>query len=852
MRQCKARSPLTWLMTAVVFAGGLWPAAAGAYNGHEHERLPDQAVQLMNLMRRGQSLPLQVSRLINDPTKPQPIPLTQRPPAVPASEQARWDAFVAEAMAAPPKLDQLLTELKDPPRLSSECGNQYPAQTKGVKLTGFASCRGVDLTFAPSSGWATSNNRCFLRKGYNFGDSWGADENPEIYGDIPSNLTGSLLGFWAQQVDDEKDDTHIVIRPTNARVLAQFNDIASTIAEIGLDIVLVPIICFGEFIFGGGDSCVDDAINAAHAVNPVSLVEEWIPALPFLDFDGNDLPTTGVWHFLHVGFAGDFNKIPGMQFTEGGADGIDDFDLIIIGAAELVGASLDPDESTGVSRYSPFADGPVFRRRADWITTSFDRVEFEPLDNLAFYGWKQFQAAKGARGLGWPLHAIGDAVQPHHTIDASGWGHVPWEWFAGYDWKDMFHNNFKQPNGQVADLRFLHYFDLTETLVRAFQWWKFIDDFQKANNTKDINVREMIEALATETNKSPGAVVGQIFRAGSADYTIHHRGDEALARQEYQGQEPFARDLLLRGVGASLAFLSKAAVFLVPSTALDPCACSAPNARLGLAVNGDFIHSDVCTPCGQAPFTGLDSWLDGQCVAACPADKPIRQPNGICGTSCPSGGCTGVSCPASTPFVSGTTCVVQCPAGAPLVANRRTCVATCPAGQTPDPAKFCVPTVTPGSTVCGGQPTGDTTTACCQAHSQICVTDLQCCSSKCNSDGICLAKAGEPCSFPGDCTTNICTGGKCGQAPGLGSCTSNGDCLSAVCQNGSCKGFPTETCLTAADCLQGACVCVPDPEFPCSRMACCNLDGQSCTDNGQCCSGTCNTAASTCIPRIVE
>jgi hypothetical protein len=71
-------------------------------------------------------------------------------------------------------------------------------------------------------------------------------------------------------------------------------------------------------------------------------------------------------------------------------------------------------------------------------------VEFEPLDNLARFGWQSFLTAlptgggssgsqgggAGANGLGWVLHAIGDAMCPQHTIGSLGWGHALWEKYS--------------------------------------------------------------------------------------------------------------------------------------------------------------------------------------------------------------------------------------------------------------------------------------------------------------------------------------------------------------------------------------------------------------------------------------
>jgi hypothetical protein len=41
----------------------------------------------------------------------------------------------------------------------------------------------------------------------------------------------------------------------------------------------------------------------------------------------------------------------------------------------------------------------------------------------------------GAKGVGYALHAIGDAACPQHTISAAGWGHAIYEGYAQDFWE---------------------------------------------------------------------------------------------------------------------------------------------------------------------------------------------------------------------------------------------------------------------------------------------------------------------------------------------------------------------------------------------------------------------------------
>src|SRR5262245_17248273 len=118
-----------------------WAPNAGAYGQREHDRLPDQAYQILNLLRRGSHLPDVVARSSG---RPAPSPLTARPPSLRAEDQASWDQFLAEAIPAAQRLDLLLTDLPDPLRTSEECGGKYPTVEAGKHLSG---CRAADLAF---------------------------------------------------------------------------------------------------------------------------------------------------------------------------------------------------------------------------------------------------------------------------------------------------------------------------------------------------------------------------------------------------------------------------------------------------------------------------------------------------------------------------------------------------------------------------------------------------------------------------------------------------------------------------------------------------------------------------------
>ncbi|MGH9883959.1 MAG: hypothetical protein ACREBE_00405, partial [bacterium] len=532
--------------------------------------------------------------------------------------------------------------------------------------------------------------------------------------------------------------------------------------------------------------------------------------------------TTGLWHFVNIGHTGDFNRLPGMSYMDGGVNGeVDAVDQIIIGLADGIGMTLDPDSSLGVSRYGQFADGSKNRRKSDYWSVPIGHVEFEPLDNLALYGWRRFTSTKGASGLGWVLHAIGDALEPQHTIAATGWGHRPFEDFTQNVWKDVFHVG-----------TFEHYYDLSAAMVHAYRWWRFLDDRQGSDSTKDVPVRELIEALAAETHGLPTATATWI-RGASLAYLLH--GDIEVAKSLYAGQEPNVSDLGNRALGATIAFLVKAAAFLQPDPATagnDPCLCPTGQARLGTDLVGQVFRSSTCLACGQVVFATTPNWLDGACVAACPSDKPLLE-NGRCVATCSTTSCTGVTCPASQPFVENGACVAQCSSPSAVIVDHRECRTSCPDPQTPQDG-FCSPPGAAGPAPECQQVT-DSPAVCCAPRAGLCQHNAECCSNSCTEDGVCQGKLNDPCQFDGDCVSGVCVNGSCGKAHGTGPCRLNEDCLSNVCSNGFCESGLGDICFLPEDCAEGTCPSTA-PGLP---AVCCLTTGQHCSTNSQCCSGEC-------------
>jgi hypothetical protein len=666
------------------------PPQARAYNNREHERIPDLAYQIMNAVRRGEHIPDRILREAEAAGRPVPtiVRLTDVPPGADPDE---WRRFIVEVEQAPPKLDQLLTDLPDPANSSADCNHAFPI----LQPRQLQQCRAGELPFAPERYWpgtretdptAALFTECRFRRGYTAGDP---ERFPYFYADLQSNRTGAVLGYYAQNVDDEVDDIHMWLRPTNGPIVGELKQLASKGIELGLTVILAPIVCFISLFTG--DDCLHDAEDIARNIEPIQLIDSAIPGIG--DFDGDGIPgigtTTGVWHFFNFDHEGDsdFNDIPGLHYTDGGfGDGflgfgrIDAVDYTIITLADLTGLSVNPDRSLGVQRYT-VGDGRFTRRRSDWVGPSLGHVEFEPLDNLALYGWNRFKQRGGASGLGWVLHALGDAVEPHHTISATGWGHRPYEeQIAGLAVSLLSEN--QNVETQYAQAR--------KILLDAFDWWRFIGKIQTARSTKEVPVRELVTALARETRGS----ATWAFKSGISAEWMFDKRDNFYDESDM----PKAKALLERGTGATLAFLVKTAQFLQPSTLPDPCACP----------DGQAIVDGVCTACKSA--TGPDGKvakpfeLDGQCVATCPDDKPVVSADGACTPRCVDA-TTGLPCPtcaASAPYNADGLCVTRCPDSKPFAAGN-TCVTSCPPGTFETQAKVCEAVITPAPVPCGGQ-----------------------------------------------------------------------------------------------------------------------------------------------------
>jgi hypothetical protein len=860
-----------WMAAGVGLVSAFISGRAYAWSGTEHIRFPDQAYQVMNILRRNAAAVYATETGLSSLTTCPASICT--PAACPSgcgagsscAACAQWNRFIAQTTAAPPKLDNIRTDLSDFKLKAPDCDNLFPvlgAGGAGAGGTGgsgaggssgtstpgqLAQCRAGDIWFAPRRGWGgdNSDNDCFLRAGYMSG---GADQHAStevtirpFFQDLPSNFTGAVLGEWATGPDDYNPDLRLWVRPSSVLFESELTGLSQDAVDVGLAIIVAPVFCLADLLFGGGD-CIDDAENFSHDVDPVTWIDEGTGLLELetvgqLTVDSGDWPLKGnvslpaMFHFASVANSGSFNHIPGYQASAagigafGGPNGWSVLDMAIVALGDLTGLTVQPEKSDGVSHYSQYADGPETRLLDDWIISPVGHAEMEPVYNLAKWGWDSFtNGSLGAKGIGWVLHAIGDADQPHHTAGTCGYGHQPWEKFALLNWQTTF-----QELSLPKD-----YKNMQAIVGYAFHWWKFLDDAQTSQHTTQLPVRDMIRALAVETSQLPVSTWGHAFQ--EANYLDTPNPDDSDIHATFDGESANMLDLMERTIGASMGFLTKASDYVPTVTpGSDPCSCPVGSSRFAQTAAGDLIPAanGACTECGNGTFQTLPVYADGECLTACPANEPTLI-QGVCSSS-------GGACPASAPFSQDGTCVKACKASLVVVNNYKCQPGPCPTGTNPSPVNgsFCNPIAPKTSPAVCGPVNGDSQTACCGSDHGLCGTNNDCCSHGCRGDGICLAETGNGCDSNDDCLSGSCVNGICGQGHPGSTCAKPSDCLSGQCPTSLpfvCPpGAAGTSCSAPTDCLSGDCG---------SSGVCLGATGEPCgTQNSLCIYGLCLNGA---------
>lgn len=460
---------------------------------------------------------------------------------------AEWNAFLQRVAATPIKFKpqpSWLHELDEPKW--ADC--PLERQSWKTMLGG--------VPYAPN--WDFSGNG-----GCGVNQAW----KPSLDGVGDHDFIGATLGLWAATPDDEFNDTHLWYRPTNAAGIGAVRNIVNEAAEDSAAVLLVPIVCVIDFIFGDGKDCDKDAKKIANDVDIGEEIDGWIPGIG--DISNGDY--VGLWHFIdmHPGASNEFDAHQGKLFDEAGVPGepMDPVEVVLMAYFDVSGLSVNYDKSNGVANYTAnHADDGVNqttrRDEAQWQFTSIAHVAFEPVNNLAYYGWTHFRDEQihPIRMLAWPLHAIGDATVPMHVTGTSAWGHRPFEDSQDQLWPKIF--NFTP--GQM----FAEQAAVNRVMRRAFEWWKVIETYRSAHGgTKDIPIRQIVTDLAQHTYdysisqyKRPGSVWPFSVTASTQYLLFPHAAAEDYAA--IPGAADLVRPLFEDGMGAIVALLVAAADYL--------------------------------------------------------------------------------------------------------------------------------------------------------------------------------------------------------------------------------------------------------------------------------------------------
>jgi hypothetical protein len=468
-----------------------------------------------------------------------------------------WIAFHTRVVSAPAKLrarSSALATAAAPKSLSC------PQAVNGVQTL---PAKWWDTTlgqvpFAPSFDFA-GNDGCGVWLDWK---GQGIFANLGVNG-APTDHAGAVLGMWAASIDRRFDDTHLWIRPTSVAGLGAVKKIVNDAGNTALGLVLVPIVCFFECIFGGCGSCGDDAEKAADTLNPTEEIDGWIPGIG--DISGDKY--VGMWHHLNMnpGASNEFDDHQGELFEEAGPPGMgmDPVDLVVMAVFDATGLSVNYEDSQGVHAYQIGAspDGAPLTRirdKAQWQYTTAAHTAFEPVDNLAEYGWRRFFDSPDhpVNDLAWPMHAIGDATVPMHVTATSAWGHRPYEDSQEYLWTRVTGQNLSDQEQRAF---------IARVLQRAFVWSGKIETWRAAHgNTHDVPIRQIVTELAGNTHdysmrmQSETHGLWPFSEVASTAYLVEPTAT-SKAYAAIPGAADLVRPLFEDGMGATIALLVAAA-----------------------------------------------------------------------------------------------------------------------------------------------------------------------------------------------------------------------------------------------------------------------------------------------------
>jgi hypothetical protein len=536
-------------------------APAHAYNDGQHQGMVALAYKAMaaSVLEKGCSSPAPFG--LDSP----PSSLRELPEGLPCGEDLaacleRWQHFVGEVDKAVPLVQRIRARL---PAGNELCPVPDLGPGSGLEDVLFA----VNPHYGRDRGHGCGLDACSSL------DLACSDSAVDIFRYlVPDDHTGDVLGYWATEPDHDKTLTAIGFKPVNGAfggvAISEINDRIEDVAFA----VAIPFLCALEFLFGG-DDCLDAARSLADDAVPIEDVSSLVPV-----FGPQDSGLfTGLWHFIQTGTpaSNECDDLQGVLYTEAGPGRPDEVDLGFGWLADFAGLTVSYDESAGTRLFNITdpndGDAPSCERgRVEWEFESFPHIPFSPIDNLALYGWRIFAGTApadwSAKDLGWPLHAIGDAVAPHHVVGTTGWGHRPYEDAAEESWRKILHHDTS-----ANDVLEVQYEQLRRILIWAYSYSLVFDELRSTRPSgtpqNEVPIRAFVTRVATDTrdevfSSGTGSPPWPYEAGVSVPYALPNTlelGDRDIAKALYGDDDSVGRTraLLERGAGATLAFLAE-------------------------------------------------------------------------------------------------------------------------------------------------------------------------------------------------------------------------------------------------------------------------------------------------------
>ena len=149
------------------------------------------------------------------------------------------------------------------------------------------------------------------------------------------------------------------------------------------------------------------------------------------------------------------------------------------------------------------------------------------------------------------------------------------------------------------------------------------------------------------------------------------------------------------------------------------------------------------------------------------------------------------------------------------------------------------------------------TTRCapCKSAGGTCTSGSECCSESCDADGTCDTLAcndyGTYCGQNSECCSNVCNPAShlCTLSSDGQNCTSNGECISGSCDlTGRC-GTGMYACSSSGACSSDGYCCSGVCDSHTQTCLACAPEGTACSTDASCCTGRCSPAGICTVPQ---